>query len=138
MNYNYMKAINTYILEKLKITKSTIKKEYKLNKQFKSYTEMVNDLIKQNIDGFCLIEKSTENMIDIYKKTFAGYRESLEDLYNFSNKNKDIEFVIYPIYNDEPMREYKIMSSQWIDTDQEFDRDYLEHRLYHPDCGPLS
>jgi hypothetical protein len=125
-----MKSITTYITEKLIL----IKPKHK----FKTYTEMVNDLIKQNMDGFCLIEKSTENIIDIYKKSFDGYRESLEDLYNFSDKNKDIEFVVYPIYKDEPMTEYKIMSSKWIDTDQEFDRDYLEHRLYRADCGPLS
>jgi hypothetical protein len=82
-----MKSITTYITEKLIL----IKPKHK----FKTYTEMVNDLIKQNMDGFCLIEKSTENIIEIYKKSFDGYRESLEDLYKFSDKNKDIEFIVY-------------------------------------------
>lgn len=130
-----MKSMNQYIIEKLKITKSANNKntiEYKL------YKEMCNSLYLNDIDfdGLCIVlENKRSHATSIYALfdniTYNNYRELMEDIYTTYNMVKSKLFHLVPIKNDNPLTKYIIFSSEWIDTEKEFYRDYFEKLFFN-------
>jgi hypothetical protein len=130
-----MKTINTYILEKLKITKSS-NKEYKLHEEYKLYKKMCNDLYldDNDFDGLCIVAVNKRSKATtIFAQddlSFNSYRELMEDIYGVCNMVTSKWFHLCPIKNNNPLNDYIIFSSKWIDTDMEFYRDYFEKLFF--------
>lgn len=130
-----MKTINAYILEKLKITKSP-NKEYKLHEEYKLYKRMCEDLYldDDNFDGLCIVAVNKRSKATtIFAQddlSFNSYRELIEDIYEVCNMVTSKWFHLCPIKNNNPLDDYVIFSSKWIDTDMEFYRDYFEKLFF--------
>lgn len=129
-----MKSIQHYIIEKLKITKSANNKntiEYKL------YKEMCNNLYLNDIDfdGLCIvIENKRSHATSIYSSidniTYNYYHELIDDIHTIYNMVKSKFFNLVPIKNNNPLTDYIIFSSEWINTEKEFYRDYFEKLFF--------
>lgn len=126
-----MISINTYINEKLRITKND--NSYK---EYDSYIEMCDDL-NDNIkfDGLCIVlENKHSHATSIYslldKVTYNNYRELIEDIYSIHSIIKSKHIYLCPLKDDNPLYDYIIFSAEWIDTEREFDRDYFEELFF--------
>lgn len=124
-----MIALQNYIIEKMVYNKANTN-----NKPINdlSYKTIIDELYK-NVKNFglCIVTENKYShatyIYSIYEElNYNNYKDAIEDIYSLEPMLKTKIIYLYPLVDKQPLYDYVIFSSKWINTEKEFNRDYFE------------